>query len=67
MKVTVNDTVHQAADATTLATLLDSLGIAASSGVAIAVNQAVVPRSQWTQRRLSENDHLLIIQATQGG
>jgi sulfur carrier protein len=37
------------------------------NGIAIAVNGAVVPKSQWSQVLVNENDKLLIIKATQGG
>jgi thiamine biosynthesis protein ThiS len=35
--------------------------------VAIAVNDAVVPRAQWNDVRLRENDRVEIITAVAGG
>jgi thiamine biosynthesis protein ThiS len=35
--------------------------------VAVAVNDAVVPRSGWLTRPLADGDQVLVIQATQGG
>lgn len=36
-------------------------------GIAVAVNQSVVPKSDWPKRRLSPNDQITLITATQGG
>ena len=37
------------------------------SGVAVAVNGEVVPRSQWGDRRLAAGDHVEVLTAAQGG
>ena len=36
-------------------------------GIAVAVNNEVIPRLDWEQTVLKENDHVMIIKATQGG
>ena len=36
-------------------------------GIAVAINETVVPKSQWTSTLLQENDKVLIIKASQGG
>jgi sulfur carrier protein len=36
-------------------------------GVAVAVNDRVIPRASWPTAKLKENDSVLIIKATQGG
>lgn len=36
-------------------------------GVAAAVNNEVIPKSEWEKHKLSETDKVLIITATQGG
>ncbi len=38
-----------------------------NSGVALAVNDQVVPRQQWDSYLLKPNDNILIITAVQGG
>lgn len=65
--VNVNDRLHALPDGTTLTQLLDRLGLGAGPGVAVAVNDAIVPRSAWLTRRLADGDQVLLIQATQGG
>jgi sulfur carrier protein len=63
----INDQPHPLAASTTLLALLDELGLAGRKGVAVAINGAVVPRAEWPSRTLAEADHVLVIQATQGG
>lgn len=38
-----------------------------AKGMAVAVNDSVVPRSDWQNHRLKETDRIEIIRATQGG
>lgn len=67
MTIRVNDQPRAVADQATLHDLLTELGHAGKRGVAVAVNDAVVTRSGWTIRKLSDGDRILVIQATQGG
>lgn len=59
------------ADLDAMATLVDivrSLGVDAdASGIAVAVNEAVVPKREWSSRRLAAGDVVEIIRAVQGG
>ena len=36
-------------------------------GIAVAINNTVVPKSNWNQHLVHEIDEILIISATQGG
>ena len=66
----MNISIHQEKKEVTsqvLAEILRELGVLDTRGIAIAVNQKVVPRSQWSSYEVSENDNLTVIQATQGG
>ncbi|MCT1530442.1 sulfur carrier protein ThiS [Sphingobacterium daejeonense] len=38
-----------------------------TNGVAIALNNQVIPRNSWSVTPLADNDSILIITATQGG
>jgi sulfur carrier protein len=67
LSVRVNDKSLSVAGGTTLSQLLDELGLTGRVGLAVAVNDAVVPRSGWPTRRLADGDQVLVIQATQGG
>ncbi|CAM2810912.1 sulfur carrier protein ThiS [Rariglobus hedericola] len=67
MTVFVNDQPRALASGAQLADLLRELGLAERKGVAIAINDEVVPRSTWPTRALAEGERILVIQATQGG
>lgn len=36
-------------------------------GMAVAVNDSVVPKEEWKEHKLEEHDRIEIIRATQGG
>ncbi len=38
-----------------------------TKGIAVAVNENVVPKNEWDNTILQENDTIIIIKATQGG
>ena len=37
------------------------------NGIALAVNEVVIPKSQWNTYMLHDNDKIILIKATQGG
>jgi sulfur carrier protein len=47
--------------------LLQELDLLESKGIAVAVNNKVVPKINWNAFQLTENDTITIIRATQGG
>ena len=67
MTVFVNDQPRALAAGTVLVAVLRELGLAERKGVAIAINDEVVPRFTWPTRPLADGDRILVIQATQGG
>lgn len=67
MVVFVNNTQHELSFAATIDDALKSCNIDASRGVAVAVNNTVVPRADWPTTALQHNDRLTVIRATQGG
>lgn len=50
----------------TLASVVANL-TAAESGIAVAVNGSVVPRSAWAQTGLADGDQVEVLTAVQGG
>ena len=46
---------------------LEQNGILTQKGIAVAVNNAVIPKAEWQTTILTENDKIIIIKATQGG
>ncbi|MCZ6671905.1 MAG: sulfur carrier protein ThiS [Verrucomicrobia bacterium] len=67
MTITINDESKNLTDASTLQDLIQSLQLTEKTGIAVAVNEAVVTRSSWTTCALKDTDRVTIIQATQGG
>lgn len=53
-------------EATNLNTLASELSLP-EKGVAVAINNRMVPRSQWEQTPLSEGTSVIIIKAACGG
>lgn len=67
ISVRVNDEPRSFDRDVTVLGALKKLGLAERRGIAIAIDDTVVTRSQWETRTLAEGQRLLIIQATQGG
>ncbi len=65
MKLFVNNEEREL-DSPNIPAILSLLGLSAK-GVAVAVNNTVVPKAAWEGFSLSENDRITIIRATQGG
>ena len=63
--VTVNDTDVDVDDGTTTLDLLRRLGLP-EKGVAVALNSAVLPRSEWDSP-VPAGAHLEVLTAVQGG
>ena len=66
MKVQVNGKEVQTVPDSTLTQLTAQLELPVQ-GIAIAVNNKMVPRTEWEHFSLHENDKLVIIKAACGG
>lgn len=66
MRITVNGEVRTEPEGLRLDTLVTVL-TRAPSGVAVAVNEAVVPRGQWARAVLGDGDRVEVLTAVQGG
>ena len=68
MDLVVNGEKRAFEDIDTLDRLVDRLGIAADTqGVAVAVNDTVIPRGRWAATSLHADDRVEVIHAVQGG
>ena len=67
MTVFVNNQSVETQATASLRSLLAELAIADKKGIAVAVDNAIVPRTAWEQVALSGNEKITILQATQGG
>ncbi|MFD1535960.1 sulfur carrier protein ThiS [Nonomuraea guangzhouensis] len=66
MNVTINGAAHEVPDGTTVAQAVLTL-TAATTGVAVAVNDEVVTRSAWETTALGDSDRVEVLTAVQGG
>ena len=47
--------------------VLKSFDILSENGIAVAVNQQVIKKTDWDKFMIKDNDKILLITATQGG
>jgi len=66
MKITVNNEIKNITD-DSLSLLLNEILGEKTKGIAVAINNNIVPKSNWQSTLLKQNDSVLIIKATQGG
>ncbi|MCG8575239.1 MAG: sulfur carrier protein ThiS [Flavobacteriales bacterium] len=67
MKVYLNDREIQTEENQSLFNFLQSNQLTDRNGIAVALNDMVVPKTDWEQKILEEKDHVMIITATAGG
>ena len=68
MELKINNQTKQfATNSLTVQTLLDIEIPEKQNGIAVAINNTVIPKSNWNSYPIQETDDILIISATQGG
>lgn len=68
MELKINQQIKQFnAESLSVQSLLDLEIPNKQNGIAVAVNNTVVPKLNWNQYHVHETDEILIISATQGG
>ncbi len=67
LKIFINREVKNIDVQTSLFQLLNEFNIYAEKGIAVAVNNEVIPRTDWQEFFVKENDRVTVITATQGG
>jgi sulfur carrier protein len=66
MHIHINQQLYNT-NALTLWEVLAEKKLTQKTGIAVALNQEVIPRSLWSEQKIEENDAVTIITATQGG
>ena len=66
MEIFVNDAPVSCEEGATVSEVLAQDGITPVN-IAVAVNESVVPKSQWEATKLTAGARLLVIKAVQGG
>ncbi|UKJ06877.1 sulfur carrier protein ThiS [Solitalea lacus] len=68
MEVFVNKTPYQFSEQELkLSFLLSVLNLLEKRGIAVALNNRVIPRSSWSTTLVPESAHITIVTASQGG
>lgn len=66
IQIQVNHDAKEVLKNSNLNQLLETLKIS-SNGIAVAINNQIITKTEWNTTILNENDAITIIQATQGG
>ncbi|NDL00972.1 sulfur carrier protein ThiS [Photorhabdus bodei] len=66
MKITVNDQPMKLMAPLAIQQLLEQLD-RTQPGMALAINQIIIPRSEWNTHQINDGDNILLFQAIAGG
>lgn len=67
MDIHINQNTYSFDASKTIHEVLEQLDLPRHKGVAIAVNNAVVPQTEWEHYALQDADKVLLIKASAGG
>ena len=67
MQIVINGQLIETDHGATLLTVLADQLAGKVQGIAVALNDMVIRRTEWPDRQLNQGDRILIIRATQGG
>lgn len=65
--ITVNNEPLQISDSCSVLQLLEDHIQLKAEGIAVAVNQSVIPKENWGKTFIGSGDNIILIKATQGG
>ncbi|HIP36657.1 MAG TPA: sulfur carrier protein ThiS [Crocinitomix sp.] len=67
MEITLNNQIINVPEHECLETVLKLNKLLNKKGIAVAINNTVIPKSNWRNTGLKDKDKILIITATAGG
>ena len=67
MQIQFNNEAVQLSDTCSLLQLLVQRQMADKKGIAVAVNNEVIPRASWHQFEFGQNSNVVVFTAAQGG
>lgn len=67
MNIVVNNETYDFAGNASLENVVEHLGIDETKGIALALNETIIPKSEWQQTQIAEGDKIIIIGAVAGG
>jgi sulfur carrier protein len=67
MNIVINGQATDVPEKTSIDDVLQHIGQLQTGGIAVAVNDMVIPKGQWAKAQINDGDKILIIKASQGG
>ncbi|WP_170845577.1 MULTISPECIES: sulfur carrier protein ThiS [Parapedobacter] len=67
MEVIINHQTVVTKPEAPLSEVLRTYGVVHAKGVAVAVNETIIPQSHWNTKLLEPRDRIMVIKAAQGG
>ena len=67
MNIYINNKLQELHGQPKITDALHALDITAQKGIAVAINNNVIPRAEWDTYILKAEDKMTLIKATQGG
>ncbi len=63
----INDEEYSYSEEKNLISILRELDLVTLQGIAVAINNFVMPKAEWENYMVKDDDKIIIIKATQGG
>ena len=67
MQIIINNQSYQFSENVSLQSAIAGLQMEDTTGIAVALNEQIIPRSEWNKTDLNEEDKIIIIGAVAGG
>ncbi|MFN8296152.1 MAG: sulfur carrier protein ThiS [Chitinophagales bacterium] len=67
MIISINNETYTFNENTSLEKAIDTLELEEKKGIALALNEEIIPRSKWNETILNNEDKIIIIGAVAGG
>ena len=67
MQITINNESYTFDENISLENAVESLDLKETNGIALALNEEIIPKSNWQNTILNEEDKIIIIGAVAGG
>lgn len=67
MQIIINNQPYNFDENLSLQTAIAELQMEDTSGIAVAVNEQIIPKSEWDKINLNDEDKIIIIGAVAGG
>lgn len=67
MNITINNQPYSYDEQTSLEHAINQLNLEDTKGIAVAINETIVPKNKWNETIIQHDDKIIIIGAVAGG